>query len=105
MNIIRIICAILDIVLSIRLSIQCINDGNIELVPLFVVIAFGMLMWLFDFTEPKKSTSFDEVLEPGKVVYTQEYTFKEADNNVNKAKAGTEETEIKKLTRKGRKTI
>ena len=98
MNIIRIIFAILDIVLSIRLSIQCINDGNIELVPLFVVIAFEMLMWLFDFTGPKKSTSFDEVLEPGKVVYivyTQEYTFKEADNNVNKAKAGTEETEIK----------
>ena len=95
MNIIRIICAILDIVLSIRLSIQCINDGNIELVPLFVAIPLGMLMWLFAFTEPKKSTSFDEELEPGKVVYKQEYTFKEADNNVNKAKAGTEETEIK----------
>ena len=95
MNIIRIIGAILDIVLSIRLSIQCINDGNIELVPLFVVIAFEMLMWLFDSTGPKKSTSF-VVLEPGdKVVYPPEYTFKEADNNVNKAKAGTEETEIK----------
>ena len=96
----RIICAIFDVVLSIRLSIQCINDGNIGLVPLFVVIAFGMLMWLFDFMGPKESTSFDEALEPGGVVYTQEYTFKDADNNVNKAKAGAEETEIKKLTRK-----
>ena len=95
----RIICAIFDVVLSIGLSIQCINDGDIGLVPLFVVIASGMLMWLFDFMRPGNSTDwtliedqgsikiYRKLFESGKVVYKQEYT-KEADNNVNKAKAG-----------------
>ena len=81
----RIICAIIDIFFSIVLSMQCINNGKPEMVPLFGVIAIGMVMWLFDFTKPKKLPSSGLDPASGKVVYTQKYTVKETDNNVNKA--------------------
>lgn len=52
----RIACAIIDITLSIGLSVHYINNGKPEIVPLFAVIAIGMVMWLFDFMKPKKDT-------------------------------------------------
>lgn len=58
-RLVRIICAIIDICLSIVLSIYCMNNGEPETVPLFVVIAIGMVMWLLDFTKPKELPSFD----------------------------------------------
>jgi hypothetical protein len=80
----RIICAIIDIFLSIWLSMCCINDGKPEMVPLFVVIAIGMVMWLLDFTKYKKLPSFDWELTSGDAIYTQEYTVKDTDKETDK---------------------
>ena len=80
----RIICAIIDVFLSIWLSMCCINNGEPEMVPLFGVIAIGMVMWLFDFTKPKKLPSFDREPTSGKVVYTVGYTVKETDKETDK---------------------
>lgn len=52
----RIACAIVDIILCIGLSVSYINKGTPEIVPLFAVLAIGMVMWLFDFIKPKKDT-------------------------------------------------
>lgn len=79
----RIICAIIDIFLSIGLSMCCINNGEPEMVPLFGVIAIGMVMWLLDFTKPKKLPNFDWEPTFGKAVYTQEYTVKETDKETD----------------------
>ena len=52
----RITCAIIDIILSIGLSVHYINKGKPEIVPLFAVMVIGMAMWLFVFMKPKKDT-------------------------------------------------
>lgn len=52
----RIACAIVDIILCIGLSVSYINKGTPEIVPLFAVLAIGMVMWLFNFMKPKKET-------------------------------------------------
>lgn len=53
----RIACAIVDIILCIGLSVSYINKGTPEIVPLFAVLAIGTIIWLIDFTKPKKDTS------------------------------------------------
>lgn len=51
----RIACAIVDIIICIGLSVSYINKGTPEIVPLFAVIAIGMVIWLFDYTKPTKA--------------------------------------------------
>ena len=51
----RIACAIVDIILCIAMSMHCINEGKPEVIPLFAVIAIGIVMWLFYFMNPTKT--------------------------------------------------
>ena len=51
----RIACAIVDIILCIAMSILYINEDKPEVIPSFVVIAIGTIIWLFDFVKSIKT--------------------------------------------------